>query len=401
MKGVRGMEDIRKRHRDTQCVHAGFKKDETGAIVPPIYQVSTFAFKDVDHGAALFAGKVEGYIYTRMANPTIQALERAVATLEGGSGGLGCASGMAAIHTTFAATLRAGDHVVSSAFVYGPTRTLLETVLSRFGVEATFVDTSDPAAVPGALRKTTKLVFIETPGNPTLAVSDIAAIARVSHAHGAKLVVDSTFMSPVLQQPLAHGADVVVHSMTKFLNGHADVVGGMIVVKTPEEYADFRKVLNQVGGVIDPFNSFLVLRGIRTLAVRMERHCRNAEAVARFLEGHPKVARVSYPWLPSHPQHELSKRQMRGGGGVVSFELKGGLEAGRTLMNSLGLCTLAVSLGGVETLIEHPASMTHASMGPAARREGGITDGLVRISVGIEAGEEIIADLDQGLARIA
>jgi methionine-gamma-lyase len=400
MKGVPAMEDIRKRHHDTQCVHAGVERDATGAVVPPIYQVSTFAFKDVDNGAALFAGKAEGYIYTRMANPTVQALERAVAILEGGAAGLGCGSGMAAIHTTFAALLQAGDHVVSSAFVYGPTRTLLDTVLSRFGVEATFVDTSDPTAVPGALRKTTKVVFVETPGNPTLAVTDLAATARVAHANGAKLVVDGTFMSPMLQQPLAHGADVVVHSMTKFLNGHADVVGGMIVVKTEEEYAEFRKVLNQTGGVIDPFNSFLVLRGIKTLALRMERHCRNAEAVARFLEGHPKVARVSYPWLPSHPQHELARRQMRGGGGVVSFELKGGIAAGKTLMNSLRLCTLAVSLGGVETLVEHPASMTHASMGAAARREGGITDGLVRISVGIESVDEIVADLDQGLARI-
>jgi methionine-gamma-lyase len=376
------------------------KRDGTGAVVAPIYQVSTFAFRDVDHGAALFAGTEAGYIYTRMANPTIEALERAVAVLEGGYAGLGCASGMAAIHTTFAAMLSAGDHVVSSAFVYGPTRTLLETVMSRFGVESTFVDTSDTNAVKGALKRTTKLVYIETPGNPTLAMSDIAAIARLARGIGARLVVDNTFMSPVLQQPLALGADVVVHSMTKFLNGHADVVGGMIVVKNAEDYAAFRKVLNQVGGVIDPFNSFLVSRGIRTLAIRMERHSLNAEAVARFLERHPKVAWVSYPWLPSHPQHELAKRQMTGGGGVVSFELKGGVAAGKTLMNSMRLCTLAVSLGGVETLIEHPASMTHASMGAAARREAGITDGLVRISVGIEAADEIIADLEQGLARI-
>jgi len=394
------MEDIRTRSTETQCVHAGLKRDGTGAVVAPIYQVSTFAFRDVDHGAALFAGTEAGYIYTRMANPTIEALERAVAVLEGGYAGLGCASGMAAIHTTFAAMLSAGDHVVSSAFVYGPTRTLLETVMSRFGVESTFVDTSDTNAVKGALKRTTKLVYIETPGNPTLAMSDIAAIARLARGIGARLVVDNTFMSPVLQQPLALGADVVVHSMTKFLNGHADVVGGMIVVKNAEDYAAFRKVLNQVGGVIDPFNSFLVSRGIRTLAIRMERHSLNAEAVARFLERHPKVAWVSYPWLPSHPQHELAKRQMTGGGGVVSFELKGGVAAGKTLMNTMRLCTLAVSLGGVETLIEHPASMTHASMGAAARREAGITDGLVRISVGIEAADEIIADLEQGLARI-
>jgi methionine-gamma-lyase len=394
------MEDIRTRSMETQCVHAGMKRDGTGAVVGPIYQVSTFAFRDVDHGAALFAGTQGGYIYTRMANPTIEALERAVAILEGGHAGLACASGMAAIHTAFATMVRAGDHVVSSAFVYGPTRTLLETVMSRFGVESTFVDTSDVDAVKRALKRNTKLVYVETPGNPTLAVSDIAAIAAVAHGVGAKLVVDNTFMSPVLQRPLALGADVVVHSLTKFLNGHADVVAGMVVVKSAEEYATVRTVLNQIGGVIDPFNSFLVSRGIRTLAIRMERQCRNAETVARFLEGHPKVAWVSYPWLPSHPQHELAKRQMKGGGGVVSFELTGGLAAGKTLMNSMRLCTLAVSLGGVETLIEHPASMTHASMGAEARRVAGITDGLVRISVGIEAVDELIADLEQGLAKL-
>jgi len=394
------MEDIRRRSRETQCVHAGAKRDETGAVVTPIYQVSTFAFKDVDHGAALFAGERAGYIYTRMANPTIQALERAVAILEGGHAGLACASGMAAIHTVFAAALGAGDHVLSSALVYGPTRTLLETVLSRFGVESTFVDTSDLGAVRKAFRRNTKLVYIETPGNPTLAVSDIEAIAALAHERGARLAVDNTFMSPLLQQPLSLGADIVVHSMTKFLNGHADVVAGMVVTKTAEDYAAFRRVLNQTGGVIDPFNSFLVSRGIRTLAIRMERHSASALAVARFLEGHAKVAWVSYPWLPSHPQHELAKRQMRAGGGVVSFELRGGLAAGKALMNSLRLCTLAVSLGGVETLIEHPASMTHASMGAAARREAGITEGLVRISVGIEAIDEVIADLEQGLAKI-
>ncbi len=394
------MEDIRKRHKDTQCVHAGHKPEATGAIVTPIYQVSTFAFRDVDHGAGLFAGKGDGYIYTRMANPTVEAVERAVAVLEGGFAGLGCASGMAAIHTTFAALAGAGDHVVCSALVYGPTQTLLANVMSRFGIASTIVDTSNLDEVKKAMRPATKLIFVETPGNPVLSVSDIAAIAEVAHRQGAKLVVDNTFMSPVLQQPLLLGADVVVHSMTKFLNGHADVVAGMIVVKTAEEYQTFRRILNQLGGVIDPFNSFLVARGIKTLALRMERHCASAEMVARHLERHPKVEKVYYPWLPSHPQHELAKRQTRGGGGVVSFELAGGIGAGKTLMNSVRLSTLAVSLGGVETLIEHPASMTHASMGSAARAHARLSDGLVRISVGIETVEEIIADLDQGLAKI-
>ena len=394
------MDDVRKYHTDTQCVHAGFTGEQTGAIVTPIYQVSTFAFKDVDQGAELFEGKGEGYIYTRMGNPTIQAVERAVAILEGGFGGLGCGSGMAAIHTTFAALLAAGDHVVCSAIVYGPTQTLLAGVMSRFGIESTFVDTSNLDAVKRAMRPSTKLIFVETPGNPVLAVSDLEAIAGVAHGQGAKVAVDNTFMSPVLQQPIMLGADVVVHSMTKFLNGHADVVAGMIVVKTEDDYKAFRKVLNQLGGVIDPFNSFLVARGIKTLALRMERHCASAEKVARFLEQHPKVSKVYYPWLESHPQHELAKRQMKGGGGVVSFELAGGIEAGKTLLNSLHLCTLAVSLGGVETLIEHPASMTHLSMGAAARARAGIPEGLVRISVGIEDAGEIIADLEQGLAKI-
>jgi methionine-gamma-lyase len=394
------MEDISKRHTDTQCVHGGFKLETTGAVVTPIYQVSTFAFKDVDHGAGLFAGKRDGYIYSRMANPTVEAVERAVALLEGGYAGLGCGSGMAAIHTTFAALLGSGDHVVCSALVYGPTQTLLVNVMSRFGIASTIVDTSNLDSVKKAMKPTTKLVFVESPGNPVLAVSDIASIADIAHRQGAKLVVDNTFMSPVLQQPLLLGADVVVHSMTKFLNGHADVVAGMIVVKTEEEYRTFRKILNQLGGVIDPFNSFLVSRGIRTLALRMERHCASAMKIAGYLESHPKVAKTYYPWLPSHPQHELARRQMKGGGGVVSFELTGGLEAGKTLMNSVRLCTLAVSLGGVETLIEHPASMTHASMGGAARAQAGITEGLVRISVGIEHVDEIIADLDQGLAKI-
>jgi methionine-gamma-lyase len=394
------MKDIRKRHQETQCIHASLIPDETGTVVTPIYQTSTFSFKDVSHGADLFAGKRKGYIYTRMANPTIESLEDAVAILEGGHKGLACGSGMAAIHTALAALLSAGDHVVCSESVYGPTNTLLATVLSKFGVKTTFVDTSDLDAVEKALEPGTKVIFVETPGNPTLVVTDLEKVAEIAHHHGARLVVDNTFMSPILQQPLALGADVVVHSMTKFLNGHADVVAGVIVVKSEDDYEAFRGILNQIGGVIDPFNSFLVSRGIKTLAIRMERHCRNAEKIARYLEEHPKVDHVFFPWLPSHPQHDVAKRQMKGPGGMISFELTGGLEAGKTLMNSLQVCVLAVSLGGVETLIQHPASMTHAIMGVEARRQAKITDGLVRISVGIENVDELIADLDQALARL-
>ncbi len=394
------MEDIRKHHVDTQCIHAGYHPDAAGAVVTPIYQVSTFRFRDVDHGASLFTGKEKGYIYTRMANPTIEALEQAVAVLEKGYMGLGCASGMAAIHTTFASLLSTGDHVICSESVYGPTNTLLKTVMNRFGVEISFVDTSDLDAIEKEIRGNTKVIYIETPGNPTLVVSDIAAVAGMAHEHGARLVVDNTFMSPILQKPLTLGADVVVHSMTKYINGHADVVAGMIVVKDEADYTHFRKVLNQIGGVIDPFNAFLVARGMKTLAIRMERHCESAMKIAKFLEGHEKIERVYFPGLPSHPQFETAERQTSGPGGVISFELLGGIEAGKTLMNSVRLCTLAVSLGGVETLIEHPASMTHASMGAEDRAAAGITDGLVRIAVGIEHVDEIIADLEQGLEKV-
>ena len=385
---------------ETLCVHGGVRQGEFRPVVPPIFQTSTFAFRDVDHGASLFAGAKDGYIYSRMGNPTVEGLERAIAQLEGGHGSLACGSGMAAVHTAIAAVVGAGDHIVCSDAVYGPTCSLIENVMSRFGVESTFVDTSDPEAVRAAMRPNTKMLFVETPGNPTLVVSDLAAMAEIAHAHDALLCVDNTFPSPILQRPFDLGADVVVHSLTKFLNGHADVVGGVIVLKDEERHGQFRKVLNHLGGVLPPMESFLVHRGIKTLAVRMQRHCENGLRVARFLESHRAVDWVRYPGLESHPQHEIAKRQMKGFGGLIAFELQGGLEAGKKLMNSVRLCVLAVSLGGVETLVQHPASMTHASMGAEARRRGGITDGLVRISVGIEDPDEIVADLAQGLDRV-
>jgi methionine-gamma-lyase len=250
------------------------------------------------------------------------------------------------------------------------------------------------------MKPQTKLIHIETPGNPTNVVSDISAISEIAHENGARVSVDNTFLSPVLQKPLDLGADIVMHSMTKFLNGHADVVAGIVVLKDEEDYNRYRKTMNLIGGVIDPFNAFLVARGIKTLAIRMERHCENAEKIAEYLDNHTKVDEVHFPWLPSHPQHEVAKRQMMGAGGIISFELKGGLEAGKKLMNSVKVHTLAVSLGGVESLIQHPASMTHAGMDPAERKKAGITDGLVRISVGIENVDELIEDLDQGLSGV-
>jgi methionine-gamma-lyase len=383
---------------ETLAVHAGISRYEHEPVVPPIYQTSTFAFENAAHGASLFAGKSEGYIYSRMGNPTVEALEQSVATLEGGHAALACASGMAAIHTALMSLLKAGDHVICSDAVYGPTSVLVETVLARCGIESGIVDTSDLNVVEEAFRPNTKVVFVETPGNPTLVISDLEAICTLAHARGAVVIVDNTFMSPILQQPLRFGADVVVHSLTKFLNGHADVVGGMIVVKDEARYTATRKLLNHLGGVLPPLESFLVHRGIKTLALRMRRHCESAQPIAEFLEAHPAVEWVRYPGLPTHPQHELAGKQMSGHGAMISFELRGGVEAGRRMMDAVRLCTLAVSLGGVETLIQHPSSMTHASMGAEARRRAHITDGLVRLSVGIEDVQDLIGDLSQALA---
>ena len=382
---------------ETIAVHGGIDVYEHRPVVPPIYQTSTFSFDSAEGGASLFAGERHGYIYSRMGNPTVEALEKSVAALEGGHAALACGSGMAAIHTTLAAMLRAGDHLVCSDAVYGPTCTLVEQVLPRFGIECTFVDSSDLDAIDQAFRANTKAVYIETPGNPTLVVSDLKSVSRIAHDRGAQVVVDNTFMTPILQQPFRWGADVVVHSLTKFLNGHADVVGGIIAVRDEEQYSQFRNILNQLGGVLPPFESFLVHRGIKTLALRMQRHCESAMKVAEFLEEHSAVEWVRFPGLKSHPQHEIAAWQMSGPGGMISFGLKGGLEAGRATMNSVKLCALAVSLGGVESLIQHPASMTHASMGPEARQRANISDGLVRLSVGIENVNDIIADLDASL----
>lgn len=394
------MKDHSKQDFQTKCVHAGIDEYEFGSVVPPIYQTSTFKFESAEHGASLFAGEQKGYIYTRMLNPTVEAMENAIAELEGGHKALGCGSGMAAVHTIFASLTQAGDHVVCSSSVYGPTTTLLNTIMKKFGVETTFVDTSIAENVLKAIKKNTKVVYIETPGNPTLCITDLQEVSKIAHSHNAKVVVDNTFMSPALQSPLALGADVVMHSLTKFLNGHADVVGGIIIVKDEETYVQFRKTLNQLGGVIDPFNSFLVHRGLKTLSIRMERHCSNAQKIAEWLEIHPAIKWIKYPGLKSHPQYKTGQKQHKGPGGMITFELKGGFEAGKTLMNSVKLSQLAVSLGGVESLIQHPASMTHFSMGKAAREAAEITDGLVRLSVGIENVDDLIADLDQALEKV-
>jgi len=385
---------------DSQCVHSGIGDYEFGPVVPPIYQTSTFKFESVRQGAALFNGEGKGYIYTRLSNPTIEAMENAIAQLEGGHKALGCASGMAAVTTVFTSLLKSGHHVVCSKSVYGPTTTILSTIFKKFGVTSTFVNSSNLEEIKKSMQENTKIVYIESPGNPTLDLTDLSGAAQIAHKHNAFLVVDNTFMSPALQKPFELGADVILHSMTKYLNGHADVVAGIVIVKDEENYLLFRKTLNQLGGVIDPFNSFLVHRGLKTLAIRMERHSKSAIKIAEYLENHSKVSWVRFPGLKSFPNYELGQKQHKAPGGMIAFELKGGYNAGEKLMNSVNLCALAVSLGGVETLIQHPVSMTHACMDKKLREESGITDGLVRLSVGIENVDDLIDDLKQALENV-
>jgi methionine-gamma-lyase len=390
----------KKQGTQTRLVHAGYHPDATGSVAVPIYQTSTFAFRSAEHGAALFGGADDGYIYTRLGNPTIRALEEAVGELENGVRGIATSSGMGAVTVAYLALLDQGAHMVSTASVYGPSRTLVEKHLTRFGVQGTFVDTTDLEAVRRAMRPNTTLVYVETPSNPAMQVTDLAAVAKLAHERGARLVVDNTFASPYLQRPLDLGADVVLHSVTKFINGHADVVGGILVAKDQELDARLRPLMISLGCNMDPHQAFLVLRGLRTLGIRIERSQQGALAVANWLEDRPEVEWVRYIGLPSHPQHELAKRQMSGFGSMISFELKGGLEAGRAVMDHVKIATLAVSLGGIESLIEHPASMTHAGMARDDRIAAGITDGLVRYSVGIEDPADLIADLEQAFAYI-
>jgi methionine-gamma-lyase len=395
------MKDVSRAGLHTRIIHGGLEPDPaTGAVSTPIYQSSTFAFTDADEGARRFGG-APGCKYTRLGNPTTEALERNLAILEHGCGALGAATGMAAINTVYLALLGQGAHVVATDCLYGPTRTILETEYTRYGVEATFVDSANADNVARALRPNTELVYLETPANPTLKLTDIARCAEFAHSAGALLAVDNTFASPYLQNPLQLGADVVVHSMTKFINGHTDVVAGMIVAKDPEILARLRAVHVNLGGTMDPHQAWLVLRGIKTLGLRMERAQANARALAYFLERHAEVAWVNYPGLQGHPQYDLMKGQMRGPGAVVCFGVRGGLEAGKRLINNVGVATLAVSLGGIETLIEHPASMTHAGVPREERLEAGITDDLVRIAVGCEDYDDLEGDLDQALEKAA
>jgi cystathionine beta-lyase/cystathionine gamma-synthase len=376
---------------DTICIHAGQEPDpSTGAIITPIYQTSTYVQEAL--------GQHKGYEYARTQNPTRAALEANVAAIEGGKAGFAFASGMAA-EGAIMTLLQSGDHVVVTDNTYGGTYRLFERVLRKYQFEFTYVDTSDVAAIEAAIRPSTRMLFLETPTNPVLRLTDIAAAAAAAHARDVFVVVDNTFASPYVQRPLDLGADLVVHSTTKFLNGHSDSIGGVVVANRDDHIEWLRFVQNAEGAILGPMDAWLVLRGTKTLPIRMERHNRNAQVLAEFLEAHPKVTRVHYPGLPSHPHHELARKQMRGFGGLISFEL-GALERTRTLLNNVRLMALAESLGGVETLISHPASMTHASVPPERRQAIGLTDDMIRISVGIEDIDDLQEDLDQALAQV-
>ncbi len=395
------MKNIRSKKRDTQVAHAGTNPDKTyGAVAPPIYQTSTFKFNSAEQGAKRFLGEEPGFIYTRLGNPTTAALQEAVAILENGTDALATSSGMAAVSTIYMTFLDTGSHMIASEAIYGPSRVVMEKEFSRFGVEYDFVDTSDIEEVKKVLKPNTKLIFIETPANPTIKLTDIQACADIAHSNNAILAVDNTFMSPILQNPFDFGADIVMHSMTKYINGHTDVVGGILIFNNKELYTRTRKVLLNLGGTIDPHQAWLVLRGLRTLSLRVKKAEENAEIIAKFLENHPKIEWVRYPGLSSHPHHELAKKQMHGFGSMISFEVNGGVEGGKTVMNNVELATLAVSLGGYETLIQHPASMTHSAMNKQDKIDAGITDGLVRISIGCEDVQDIQDDLNNCLAKI-
>ncbi len=375
----------------TDAIHVGQEPDPaTGAIVAPIYQTSTYVQEAL--------GKDKGYDYARTSHPNRKALERCAAKLEGGSNAYVFTSGMAAIDAVFR-LLRPSDHVVVSEAVYGGVYRLSTQLLVEFGMEFSFVDTSSQATLAAALQPKTRMIYLETPTNPTMRITDIAAAARLANERDITLVVDNTFLSPYLQQPIALGAHIVVHSMTKYLNGHSDATGGVVILTRPRDAERVYFIQRSAGTGLAPMDCFLVSRGIKTLAVRMMQHNANGMTVAKFLEAHPKVKKVHYPGLASHPQHELARRQQRGPGGMLSFDL-GSLAAARRLLDHVRLCSLAESLGGVETLISHPAIMTHASIPPDVRERIGITEGLVRISVGIEDVEDLIADLEQALAKV-
>jgi methionine-gamma-lyase len=386
----------------TKCVHAAEKPDPVfGAHTTPIFQTSTFIFENSRQGAARFAGEEVGYVYARIPpnTPTHEVLAEKFAALEGGEAGQTFASGMAAITAVALTALKQGEHLISTDVVYGCTYSLFSEVLTGLGIEVSFIDTSELENVKRAFKQETKMIFLETPANPTMTVCDIREIARMAKENGALCIVDNTFSTPCFQKPLELGADVSLSSCTKYIGGHADLLGG-IVAGNSSFIQKMAPVVGYTGGIMGPHEAWLCIRGLKTLHIRMERHAENAMKVAEFLESRPEIEWVRYPGLPGHPQHELARKQMSGYSGMLSFELRGGIEAGSRLMDNVRLCSLAVSLGATDTLIQHPASMTHSCVPSKVRNRVGITDGLVRLSVGIEDYEDIIADLEQALEKI-
>ncbi|WP_134684720.1 methionine gamma-lyase [Brevibacillus migulae] len=382
----------------TIAVHAGDQLDPiTGSLTTPIYQSSTFVFPTAEAGGARFAGAENGYVYTRLGNPTLTVLEQKIAALEKAEAALAFSSGMAAVSAILLGLLHSGDHILCSKGLYGCTFGLLTMLKRQFQIDHSLADLTDESSLLSSIRPNTRIIYVETPINPTMELVDLAMIARAAKARRITTVVDNTFLSPYLQRPLELGCDLVLHSATKYIGGHGDVIAG--VAAGAKDLIDQLRMtaLKDIGGVLSPFDAYLLIRGLKTLGIRMQKHCENAQLVAEFLANHPRVQSVYYPGLPSFPQHELAKRQMDGFGGLISFELKGGMAAGIQMMNRLQLCKLAVSLGDVETLIQHPASMTHSIVPMEERRKMGITDGLIRLSVGIEDVKDIIADLSQAL----
>lgn len=386
----------------TRAIHAGYVANEYGTLASPIYRTSTFIFDSAEQGGNRFAGEEEGYIYSRIGNPTNTELEIKLASLENGEAAMSTASGIGAITSAIWVLAEAGDHIVASKTLYGCTYAFLSHGISKFGVEVTFVDTTDPENVRKAMKDNTKIVYLETPANPNLTLTDIEAVSKVAHeVEGCKVIVDNTFCTPYLQRPLEHGADIVVHSATKYLNGHGDVIAGA-VIGDADFIGEVRTVgvKDMTGAVLSPDSANLIIRGMKTLNLRMDRHCSNAQKVAEFLEGHEIVEKVMFPGLKSFPQYDIAQKQMDLPGAMIAFEVKGGLENGKKLMDTVELASLAVSLGDAETLIQHPASMTHSPYTPEERAESGIGEGLVRLSIGLESADDIIADLKAALDKL-
>ena len=389
------------KHAETICIHAGKTYDrQFGSLATPLYQTSTFIFDSAEQGAARFAGETEGYIYTRLGNPTTRELELKVAALEGMADGAATATGMGAVAAATLAFLQQGDHLIASHAIYGCSFALFNHQFARYGIEVSFVDMTDHAAVEAARRPNTRMLFAETPINPNLVVLDLEFLGQFCRQHQIKSVIDNTFLTPLLQQPARYGIDIIIHSATKYLNGHGDVVAGIILSDADTIKIIKLTTLKDMGATISPHDAWLIIRGLKTLSVRMERHCQNAQRVAEFLQAHLAVATVYYPGLPGHPGHRFIGTQMKAAGGVLAFELKGSLEDGRYFINQCELLSLAVSLGDAESLIQHPASMTHSPYTAEERRLAGISDGLIRISVGLEHVEDIIADLQQALVKM-